>query len=326
MRLLTMIILTVVGFFQMVFLPPAPEQTEWISNGTYVGFFYGSNPEEKTMNQLMELAEAEDAGGIYEVFSEQARKDGGDLQTQVLELIRFLDEEVTSWETDGANHSRRSGLVERSMFFLLHTEDGTYTCRIRDKMGTGKGALYGFFNISIYPEELYTEYAVWLREEPGIQIVYRLDGEDEASLEASETMEALMELAAAEDMEGFYGLFSPVVREEADGLRERIPELARFLREEVADWEPYAQFRTEERHFSYSGEKREVFFQLHTGHGTYRCDIRAVTEDPYVERNLGLYSISIFPALGDGEELHENEPYETYCVLGREEAGIFLAE
>lgn len=65
-----MIVLTIVGCFQMIFLPTAPEQMEWIVNGRYEGFVYGSERKKKTMEKLIELAEAEDASRIYEVFSE----------------------------------------------------------------------------------------------------------------------------------------------------------------------------------------------------------------------------------------------------------------
>lgn len=100
------------------------------------------------------------------------------MQTQVLALIRCFDEEITSWETDGEYHSWKSGLVERSMFFLLHTENGVYQCDIRDVMETLYPENQGVYSIFIFPAlsggespdncEAYESYCVLGRENAGI--------------------------------------------------------------------------------------------------------------------------------------------------------------
>ena len=51
------------------------------------------------------------------------------------------------------------------------------------------------------------------------------------------TMEKLMELVEAEDVDYIYEVFSPAVRENVEGLYEQIQEFIRFVEENVTAWD-----------------------------------------------------------------------------------------
>ena len=151
MKLLIMIFTAIAGIFQI--FVPMPERTDWFRDGEYVGFF--DHAEEKTMEKLMELAEAGDTESICDVFSMKARKKIEDLPGQAGELVSFLTL-VTSWDADRQLYSQANNVRDRCLPYALTAQEGTYECLIRDTFGIGGGGdhFFGFDNVSIYPEEL----------------------------------------------------------------------------------------------------------------------------------------------------------------------------
>ena len=64
-----------------------------------------------------------------------------------------------------------------------------------------------------------------------------VDGEYKPFNVPRNTMEALMKLVEAEDVDTIYEVFSPAVRENAEGLYEQIQEFIRFAEENVTAWD-----------------------------------------------------------------------------------------
>lgn len=313
-KLLAMLLLTVVGFFNLLlspFLPEKPERTDWMVNGRYRGFFYADHGMEKTMEHLLELAEAGDTEKIREAFRPKFQEAVGEEQLQA--LTAFLTQEVAAWEADTRFYSRENSVVSQSMDFILDTAEGPYRFRIRDRITDSSAAEdVGFTNLLLCPEAIYYEYAPL--QEPGIYIVYQKDPQ------GSDPMETLMTLAEAGDEEGLWALFSPSVQEKGD--RTEGPALLAFLREEVISWEPCAWIEARGEEWGDPYVRWEQSFLLHTAAEDWRCTIRGVTEDRWPE-DVGLYNITVFPHCG--EDVWESETYQEYCCRGREEPGLLLA-
>ena len=311
MKLLIMILTAIAGLFQ-IFIP-VPEQTDWFRDGEYVGFYLCDSPEEKTIGKLLELAGAGDTEAVCEVFSRSARREIEDLPGQVDVLFSFLTEKVTSWETERAPHRQADNVIDRCITCTLDTPEGICECLIRDTMGVGGGGdhVFGFDNVSVYPEELGAEYAGLGADVPGILIVHRASGENEAAVQSGNAMEELLS-------------------GDAEALCARFPEDARPEKEDAAvlldflsnaeSWEPYTWCRREEGAGRDHIVWEEAFLHLQTNDGTYRCDIRERTD----RFGTSLYSVTVFPSLNPGETPDYEDPYRERCILGRDSPGIFL--
>lgn len=308
MKLLIMILTAIAGFFQ-IFIP-VPERTDWFQDGEYVGFF--DYAEEKTMAKLMELAEAGDTESICDVFSMSARKKIEDLLGQAEALAAFLPT-VTSWEADRQRYSQANNVRDRCLPYTLTAPEGTYECLIRDTFGIGGGGdhVFGFDNVSVYPEELGMEYAGLGADVPGIFIVHRAAGENDAAVQAGNAMKELLSMNA-EDLCARFPEDKPVQEEDAAALLD-------FLNN-AESWEPYTWCRREEDAGLDHTVQEEAFLHLQTGAGTFRCDIRTRTD----RFGTGLYSVTVFPSPNPGETPDYEDPYRERCILGRDSSGIFL--
>ncbi len=137
-------------------------------------------------------------------------------------------------------------------------------------------------------------------------------------------METLMQLATEENPKRIYEMFSLTAKRSAEGLQEKATELSCFLSEQVISWESYILAQNVEDFNQSTATTREMFFYLHTDSGLYRCDIREVLESTN-QADVGISSISIFPALYPGERpSFEDEVYRRYCTWGRDNAGISI--
>ncbi len=138
----------------------ASEHTELLVDGEYKPF----NVPRNTMEALMKLVEAKDANTIYEVFSPEVRENAEGLYGQVQEFIRFIEEDVTSWDfLSGYGNGNRSGgsvTMTRASFCEFSTDSGIYRCDIGEVLkDTVQPDLVGFSDITVYPDELSWEYA-----------------------------------------------------------------------------------------------------------------------------------------------------------------------
>ena len=108
----------------------ASEHTELLVDGEYKPF----NVPRNMMEALMKLVEAKDADTIYEVFSPEVRENAEGLYGQVQEFIRFIEEDVTSWDfLSGYGNGNRSGgsvTMTRASFCEFSTDSGIYRCDI----------------------------------------------------------------------------------------------------------------------------------------------------------------------------------------------------
>ncbi len=301
----------------------ASEHTELLVDGEYKPF----NVPRNTMKALMKLVEAKDADTIYKVFSPKVRENAEGLYGQIQEFIRFVEEDVTSWDFLGGygNGDRSDGSVTmtRASFYEFSTDSGIYRCDIGEVLKDAvQPDLAGFSDIAVYPDELSWEYAP--KKPVGIYIVYRMEDQPQGANEGPYTMERLIELAQAGDMDGLGECFSLSAKGDAEDMPEKVKELAEFLCEQTVTWEFYTWTENIEMLDGAKAATREMFFYLHTDNGLYRCDIREVLEsrDP---ADVGVCSVSVFPALYPGEEPeYEDEVYQGYCTWGRDNAGISI--
>ncbi len=308
MKLLIMIFTAIAGIFQI--FVPMPERTDWFRDGEYVGFL--DHAEEKTMEKLMELAEAGDTESICDVFSMKARKKIEDLPGQAGELVSFLTL-VTSWDADRQLYSQANNVRDRCLPYALTAQEGTYECLIRDTFGIGGGGdhFFGFDNVSIYPGELGEEYAGLGADTPGIYIVYRASGENEAAAQARNAMNELLS-GSVGDLCARFPEDQPVQEEDAAALLD-------FLNN-AGNWEPYTWCRRDvDAGWDYTVWE-EAFLHLQTDAGIYRCDIRTRTD----RFGTNLYSVTVFPSPNPGEDPDYEDVYRERCVLGRDSPGIFL--
>lgn len=300
------------------------KHTELVVDGEYKPF----NVPSMTMEKLMELVYAEDTDYIYEVFSPAIRENVEGLHEQIQEFVRFLKEKVTSWNflSGGGAGNRRNGVttMTRASFYTFNTNNGIYRCDIGEVLkNTVQPDLVGFSDITVYPEELSWEYAP--KKPPGIYIIYRVeDWPQDGSIDPI-SMKKLMQLAGEGSQNDIYKMFSTTTKRTTEGLQEKVSELMAFLCEQVTSWEPYSWTRNMEVVDGIKMRTQEMFFHLHTGSGLYRCDIREVLESTNPV-NVGVTSISVFPALYPGEDPeYEDKVYKEYCTWGRDNNGISIA-
>lgn len=309
MKIIAMLLTAIIAFFSWIISPFVPERTEFVVDGKYVGF---SSPN-KLMDNFLLLTEGEDADGIYTIFSPKAKNESENLQEKIPELIQFFNENMTSWETDGG-YGESSSVGGPVVFqdypdYLLHTEDTTYSCRMNiTKIDTGNADNEGFYSITIFPDDMNQYCSGFGDDKGGIYIFYPPDEAYQGDI-----MEKMVSLAKAENSNGIYDLFAQTAKDSSENLQEDIPDLMNFFNDKVTSWEFYT-YLTEKR--TLSGENvinRELLFFLHTNDETYRCNIRDIIEDKENGKNLGVYSIAIYP----------EDMYFEYSTLGYEEPGIF---
>ena len=135
------------------------EHTEFVVDGEYRPF----NVPSKTMEKLMELVVAEDVDSICEAFSNSAKENANNLDSEIQGLVHFLKENVVSWDFTGAYSTGNShyGIYAemRSATYSVQTKGGAYTCCIRDVPSNSENQnVVGFSSISIYPIVLDIEY------------------------------------------------------------------------------------------------------------------------------------------------------------------------
>lgn len=300
------------------------EHTEFVVDGEYRPF----NVPRKTMEKLMELVVAEDVDSICEAFSNSVKENANNLESEIQDLVHFLRENVVSWDFTGAysTGNRYYGIYTemRSATYSVQTNGGVYTCCILDVPNNSEDQnVVGFSSISIYPVGLDIEYGH--NGQYGSLVVYRVGQDTEDFLVAPSPMEKLVELIDQGDTDGILKVFSPVVRDTANGLQEKASELISFMDNQVISWEPYTWMQNEQYINGVRANLREMFFYLHTDHGLYRCDIRDIPEDTSQGVSAGIYSISIFPALFQDQTPGLDDTYDGYCTWSRENMGISIA-
>ena len=109
------------------------------------------------------------------------------------------------------------------------------------------------------------------------------------------TMEKLMELVEAEDVDYIYEVFSPAVRENTEGLYEQIQEFIRFVEENVTAWDFSSGSGTIDRKSGVTLAKQTNLYTFETSSGIYRCDISDVVNNTTQEDTIGFSNIMIFP-------------------------------
>lgn len=304
MKLLAMILSLILGFFSL-FLP-IKDRTEWVIDGAYQAF----TTKEKTFEKLMELAQANDVDGIYQVFSQTAKNENEALREQVEEFVRFVNEDMTSWEIDGFAQSSKDAdhgkIVEsRRMFAILHTDNVTYQCRIIDvPQDSYVPDHVGFSSLLLFPKDLHQDCNGLGEKETGCYIIYQ--GEDSAD----KPMEALMERASTGDTQGIYSLFSKMAQENAANLQTQVDDLTAFLQQEVTSWDFYTWITEQRKIDGMDITMRQWMLTLHTDKQVYRCNIRDMVSDG--GENLGIYSIALYP----------QKLFLDYQMLGRDETGV----
>lgn len=122
-----------------------------------------------------------------------------------------------------------------------------------------------------------------------------VDGEYKPFNVPRKTMEKLMELIEAEDVDYIYAVFSPDVRENVERLSEQIRELIRFTKENVTAWDFISGGGNVDRRSGITISKSVAFYEFQTNSGTYRCDISDVIRNDTQKETIGFSSISIYP-------------------------------
>ena len=309
MKVIAMLLTAIIAFFSWVVSPFVPERTDFVVDGKYVGF---SSPN-KLMDNFLLLTEGEDSDGIYTIFSPKAKKEADNLQEKIPELIQFFNEDMTSWKTDGG-YSESSSVGGPIVFqdypdFLLYTEDTTYSCKMNiTKIDTGNSDNEGFYSITIFPDDMNKYCSGFGDDKGGIYIFYPPDEEYKGDI-----MEKIVSFAKEENVGGIYNLFSQTAKDNSENLQENIPDLMEFFNNKVTSWE-FKTYLTEKG--TLSGEsviKRELLFLIHTQEETYCCNIRDIMENKENGKNMGIYSIAIYP----------EDMYFEYSTLGYYEPGVF---
>ncbi|MCI7657668.1 DUF5104 domain-containing protein [Anaerotignum sp.] len=126
-------------------------------------------------------------------------------------------------------------------------------------------------------------------------------------------MRKIVSFAEAGNNDGMYDLFSERAKNDSEDLKKDIQDLMGFFNDKVTSWEFHTYLTEKGTLLGESVIKRELLFMLHTQEQTYRCNIRDMTEDKENGKNLGIYSIAIYP----------EDMYFEYSTLGYDEPGIF---
>ena len=309
MKLIIMIISSIVAFFSWIISPFVPERTDFVVDEKYVGF----SSSKKLMENFLLLTDEEDTEGIYTIFSPNVREETENLQEKITELIYFFNKSMLSWEPDGG-YGESSSVGGPVVFkdyplYLLHTDDTTYSCKFDiTKINTGNTDKEGFYSILIYPDEISKYCSGFGNDKGGIYIFYPADEEYQGDI-----MEKIVSLANAKNSNSIYDLFAQTAKDNSENLQEKILDLINFFNDKVISWE-FNTYITEKG--AIGGEnviKRELMFLIHTNDETYQCNIRDIIEDKENGKNLGIYSIAIYP----------EEMYFEYSTLGYYEPGIF---
>ena len=129
---------------------------------------------------------------------------------------------------------------------------------------------------------------------------------------SEKTMSNFLRLTDAEDADTIYEIFSPAAREEAENLKDKIPEVIEFFNEDMISWESTTGYGEMD---SIDGliMKDSWDYLIYTDNVNYCCTISNTKTDINNSDNEGFYSIAIYP-----EEL-----YLEYSRLGYDETGIF---
>lgn len=109
------------------------------------------------------------------------------------------------------------------------------------------------------------------------------------------TMEKLMELVEAENVDYIYEVFSPAVRENTENLYEQIQEFIRFVEENVTAWDFSTGLGDVQRKDGVTTSTRISLFTFDTSSGTYQCDIDEVIKNTVQPNLVGFSGITVFP-------------------------------
>ena len=141
--------------------------------GIYI--FYPSDEEYQgdIMEKIVSLSKEKDSSGIYDLFAQTAKDSSENLQENILGLMNFFNDKVTSWEFNTYLTEKRTlageNVINRELLFLIHTNNETYRCNIRDIIEDKEnGNNLGIYSIAIYPEDMYFEYNTLGYYESGI--------------------------------------------------------------------------------------------------------------------------------------------------------------
>ena len=129
---------------------------------------------------------------------------------------------------------------------------------------------------------------------------------------SEKTMSNFLMLTDAEDADTIYEIFSPAAREEAENLKDKIPEVIEFFNEDMISWESTTGYGEMD---SIDGliMKDSWDYLIYTDNVNYCCTISNTKTDINNSDNEGFYSIAIYP-----------EGYGKDCSYGYNEAGIFI--
>lgn len=130
---------------------------------------------------------------------------------------------------------------------------------------------------------------------PGEHTELVVDGEYKPFNVPRTTMEKLMELVEAEDVDYIYEVFSPAVRENVEGLYEQIQEFIRFVEENVTAWDFSSGTGKGDRRSGVVTMTRASFYTFNTDSGIYRCDIGDVLKSTVQPDLIGFSDITVYP-------------------------------
>lgn len=130
---------------------------------------------------------------------------------------------------------------------------------------------------------------------------------------SEKTMSNFLKLTEAEDADTIYEIFSPAAREEAENLKDKIPEVIEFFNEDMTSWKSTTGYGEMD---SVDGliMKDSWDYLIYTDDVNYCCSISNTRTDINNSDNEGFYSIAIYP-----------EYYNKDCSgYGYDQAGIFI--
>ena len=120
-----------------------------------------------------------------------------------------------------------------------------------------------------------------------------VDGEYKPFNVPRNTMKALMKLVEAKDADTIYKVFSPKVRENAEGLYGQIQEFICFVEEDVTSWDFFGGYGNGDRSDGSVTMTRASFYEFSTDSGIYRCDIGEVLKDTVQPDLVGFSDITV---------------------------------
>ena len=162
-----------VGFYSLILFPDSLREDYnnlgVSETGCYI-VYQGGEYTEQPMDAMLSFAFAGDTDGLYQLFSQPAQEDTDDLWEQVDKVTAFLQKEMTSWDFDTWTTEQRTlfdmEVTMRHWLGTIHTDDQDFRCSVRDML-SNTGESLGIYSISIYPKELYLDYRMDGRDEPG---------------------------------------------------------------------------------------------------------------------------------------------------------------